>query len=394
MMKVAVVGANVAGSYFAHLLARPGIQVDLFDPRAPWHKPCGGGITRKAVAEFDLLTTAAGAESTTSFHLTAPSGTDVTITTEEPLYLLARIDLSRLLLGMAADHGAALHRERVRGLARDRHGRWSLITHAGEYSGYDYLVGADGAASTVRRSVDRPFAREDLILAVDYHLAATDLTPHVALKFLGGGMGYIWFFAGRSYGSLGIGAPAARARSEHLEKVLRRFVGEQYPMLNFAGVPRSQWVIPFHREGFHDRYRIQGPSWSLLGDAAGLADPMTGEGIYYALKSASLLAESLVQGRPEGYPAAVDSQIRPELNKAYGITRDYFSKRFLNLVIGFARRSPSLSAVLGEYLTGTASYRVARKKLQARSWAILWEAIRPRRGLGREVEEGVRKNAP
>jgi hypothetical protein len=82
------------------------------------------------------------------------------------------------------------------------------------------------------------------------------------------------------------------------------------------------------------------------------------------------------------------------LNKAYGITRDYFSKRFLNLVIGFARRSPSLSAVLGEYLTGTASYRVARKKLQARSWAILWEAIRPRRGLGREVEEGVRKNAP
>jgi flavin-dependent dehydrogenase len=394
-MKVAVVGANVAGSYCAQLLAGAGTQVDLFDPRAPWHKPCGGGITRKAIAEFDLLTTvAADAERVTAFDLTAPSGIHATITTEDPLYLLARVELSRLLLEMATDRGAALHRERVRGLRRERDGRWSVLTHAGEYSGYDHLVGADGAASIVRRSLDRPFAREDLILAVDYHLTATDLTPHVALKFLGDGMGYIWLFAGRRYASMGIGAPAASARSVPLERALRRFIGERYPTLDLAGVPRSQWVIPFHRDGFPERYRIQGPGWSLLGDAAGLADPMTGEGIYYALKSAELLAEALRLGHPEGYSAAVDSQIRPELSKAHGITRDYFSERYLNRVVRLARRSPSLSAVLGEYLTGAASYRVARRKLTARLWPILWETIRPRWGVGGAAKADAGANAP
>jgi flavin-dependent dehydrogenase len=328
------------------------------------------------VAEFDWLTTAsAGAESITSFHLTAPSGIQATIDSEEPLYLLARVEMSRRLLDMAVDRGAELRRERVRTLDRTDDGRWTVGSEAGAYVGYDYLVGADGATSMVRRAVDRPFARDDLILAVDYHLGETDLQPHVALKFLGGGMGYIWLFAARHYASLGIGAPAARFRGADLDEALRRFVAHRYPELDLDGVSPSRWVIPFHRDGFAERYRIQGPGWSLVGDAAGLADPMTGEGIHYALKSAELLAHALARGRPEEYPATVDHDIRPELRKAYRITGDYFSKRTLNLAIRLARRSPSLRSMLAEYLTGTASYRVARQKLKARSWAILREVV-------------------
>jgi flavin-dependent dehydrogenase len=377
-MKVAVVGANLAGSYFAHRLGRPDIQVDLFDPRVPWHKPCGGGITRKVVADFDLgAEVLASAEAVRSFRLIAPSGVAADIESSEPLYLLPRIELSRRLLDLALDTGARLHRKRVRKLERDREGRWSVDTDAGRHDGYDFLVGADGATSTVRRSLDRPFARDDLILAVDYHLTVPGLRPHVALEFLGDGMGYIWLFAARGYASLGIGAPAARARGSELDQTLHRFIARHYPGLALGGAGRSQWVIPFHRAGFQDRYRLQGDGWSLVGDAAGLADPMTGEGIYYALRSARLSAEALAQGRPASYASAVEQEIRPELSKAYGISHDYFNRRYLNWVVRVARHSPSLGAFLAEYLTGTASYRVARKKLSARRGAILWEVVRP-----------------
>ena len=375
-MKVGVVGASVAGAYFAHLAVRRGIEVHLFDPRVPWDKPCGGGLTGKAMTALAAVPTIArDAEAVTEFSLIAPSGGRAEFTTTDPLFLLPRFDLGEALVRAACDAGATLVSEKVRRVTRETNGSWSLHTGNDEYRGYDHLVGADGATSAVRRFVDRPFARDDLILALDYHIETPNLRPRVALQFLGEGMGYLWLFAGRRYASAGIGLPAGDAPSLAVHDALRAFLAAECPVA-VDGAHARRWVIPYHRKGFEGRYQVQGAGWSLLGDAAGLADPLTGEGIYYAARSAELLADGLAADRPEAYGAAVDDELRPELRKAFGIGQDYFRNRPLAMLIWGARHSPSVCAFLGDYLTGNATYQTARQRLKARRWAILGEVTR------------------
>jgi len=393
-MKVGVVGASIAGGYFAHLAARHGLDVDLFDPRAPWDKPCGGGITGKAMAALARFPgIASRAEEVTDFALVAPSGERAAFTTDAPLYMLPRIEMGGPLIQAATDAGATLVAEKVRRVERAKGGSWTLHTEGHTYRGYDYLVGADGAVSTVRRAVDRPFARNDLILALDYHLDEPDTQPRVTLEFLGGGMGYLWLFAARRYASAGIGLPAGSAENIALDASLRDFLAREWPAVGFDKTRVNRWVIPYHGEGFSTRYHLHGDGWSLLGDAAGLADPLTGEGIYYAVRSADLLADALAAGRPANYGAAVDRELRPELAKAFTIGRDYFHRRLLDVLMRVARRSPSLCAFLGEHLTGNGSYRTARARLKRRgrqivgevASSVLWGWMRREGGSGRRT---------
>jgi len=373
--RIAIVGASVAGSYFAYLMARNGAEVDLFDPRAPWSKPCGGGITAKAIDTFPLLAPLEEeADPVLRFRLIAPSGGTVEMESDRPLWLVPRLALNRFLLEQAVAAGARHRPERVTAVERDG-GGWRLESETGGEGGYTHLVGADGAVSMVRRSLDRPFARDALILALDHHLDGPGLDPHVAIAFLGRGMGYIWAFVGDRYASLGIGAPAATHRRAELEGALRRFLDLHYPGLVAAGAEAVRWVIPLHRRGLLDDYRIQGERWSLLGDAAGLADPLTGEGIYHAMRSARLLAEAFLLDQPESYTAAVRRTLVPELEKGYAIAQDYFRPTILNLLVAAARRSASLRDFLAAYLTGEESYRVARTLLRRRRSAIAREVI-------------------
>ncbi len=373
--RIAIVGASVAGSYFAYLMARNGVAVDLYDPRVPWSKPCGGGITVKAIDAFPVLAPLADkAEAVSRFHLIAPSGRIAEMESGRPLWLLPRLELNRFLLEQAVAAGARHRRERVTAVEHDG-GGWRLESETGGEGGYTHLVGADGAISMVRRSLDRPFARDALILALDYHLDTPRLEPHVAIAFLGRGMGYIWAFVGEQYASIGIGAPAATHRRKELETSLHEFLDCHYPGVVADGAEPVRWVIPLHRPGLLDQYRIQGDDWSLIGDAAGLADPLTGEGIYHAMRSARLLAEAFLLDRPESYEAAVRRTLVPELEKGYAIAQDYFRPRILNLLVGAAKRSPSLRNFLAAYLTGEESYQVARTLLRRRRGAIVRELM-------------------
>ncbi len=378
--KVAIVGAGVAGCYLAQMLARNGVAVDLVDPQAPWSKPCGGGITAKAVAAFPLLAPLAEeAEGITRFRLIAPSGREAELESRVPLWLLPRERLNAYLLEAAEACGARRERHRVVHVVRREDGRWLLEAEHAGLGPYDHVVGADGAVSTVRRALDRPFAREDLILALDHHLGATGVEPHVAVAFFGRGMGYLWAFFARDYASVGIGAPAHLHRRGELEAKLRRFLAARYPGLLEPKAQPVRWVIPYHRRGFLDRYRIQGEGWSLVGDAAGLADPLTGEGIYHALRSARLLAEAFLLDQPADYEAAVRRDLVPELEKGHAIARDYFRPWILELLVAAARRSRALRDFLAEYLTGAAPYREARTRLRRRRRRILKELLGLRR---------------
>ena len=75
--------------------------------------------------------------------------------------------------------------------------------------------------------------------------------------------------------------------------------------------------------------RCCGEGWALVGDAAGLVDPITGEGLYYALRSGDLLAQALAAGSPQDYPARVRADFSADLELATRIARRFYRGRFL-----------------------------------------------------------------
>jgi flavin-dependent dehydrogenase len=104
----------------------------------------------------------------------------------------------------------------------------------------------------------------------------------------------------------------------------------------------------------------------LVGDAAGLVDPITGEGIYYAFKSAQILAETIAS--PDQYQTRVDNEICRELARASRMYRRFYRGRFLGAdfkkrTVQFAQRSRTLKTILGNLISGNQSYVTLKRKL-------------------------------
>jgi flavin-dependent dehydrogenase len=132
--------------------------------------------------------------------------------------------------------------------------------------------------------------------------------------------------------------------------------------------------IPGLSPGMWSKRRACGDGWSLLGDAAGFADPVTGEGIYYALRSAELFAESYLSGAPLKYEARWREDFGKELERASQMRRRFYGNfwgaPFTERMIEFARGHRGIKRVLGELVAGEQGYMDLKKKL-ARS------ALRP-----------------
>ena len=102
--------------------------------------------------------------------------------------------------------------------------------------------------------------------------------------------------------------PGAAAIEKNLRETAERYAAR------IPGLADKTW----------DTRRACGEGWALLGDAAGFADPVTGEGIYYALRSAELFAETFVKGRPEEYEKRWREDFGGELRRASQMRRRFY----------------------------------------------------------------------
>jgi flavin-dependent dehydrogenase len=105
----------------------------------------------------------------------------------------------------------------------------------------------------------------------------------------------------------------------------------------------------------------------LLGDAAGFADPVTGEGIYYALRSAELFADSYLKGDPSRYEQLWRQDFGGELRRAAQMRRRFYGNfwgaPFTERMIEFARNHRGIKRVLGNLVAGEQGYIDLKKKL-------------------------------
>jgi menaquinone-9 beta-reductase len=382
---VAVVGAGPAGAWTAYVLASRGARVILADPSHPREKPCGGGVTGRALALVQpslALDRLPAVSIRTARFIDTATATTARVpldggTLTGALVVASRTEFDGLILAAATRAGAALVTSRVTNIEIE-HGGFRLDTANGKAQRVGWVIGADGANSVVRRRLARPFRRDQLSIATGFFARGIS-SDEIVLELVGDPPGYIWSFPRPDHLAIGI---CSAADAGVTAGALRARVAEWIRVTGIAsGAPLEpySWPIPSLSPRDFGTLEVAGHGWLLVGDAAGLVDPITREGIFFALQSGAFAAETLASGclRPERcYHDRVQAQIASDLARAARIKAGFFRPRFTRLLIDAVGKSPRVRAVMADLIAGRQSYRGLKWRLARTLEAgLLWRMM-------------------
>ena len=359
---IAVVGAGPAGAWCAARLAAAGARVALIDPSHPREKPCGGGLTARALALVGDPSDANNVPIRSARFASADREAGVDMAGDASgLRVFSRRVFDEMLVQRAVAEGATWLPERVVDVAADA-GGWRVGTRNGTLHA-GWLIGADGANSLVRKRVSQPFAREDLSIACGYYLHGTR-SSQIDIGFETTPAGYFWSFPRRDHLAVGVCAQADEASVATLMPLVDKWIGHFRLKAEEARFERYSWPIPSLRAETIGRERPAGRRWMLLGDAAGLVDPITREGIFFALQSGEFAAKSLAGGDPEGtYRARLHDEVYAELLLAARIRARFYRPAFIGLLISALQRIARIRDVMADLIAGVQPYRSLRGRL-------------------------------
>ncbi len=381
---IAIVGGGPAGALAAALLGSGGRDVLLFEEKLAWEKPCGGGLTHKALQQYPFLADAGESyrvgrnrvehNSVTQCELISPSGRRVRFHLRHPVAIFSRLALNGFLLERAGRTGARvnLRQERVTRIVRAGDGdHWQLLTPQREYRA-SYVILAAGARSSLRAQFLAPISPSDLMVTAGYFIPGR--RSLMQIQFLRGITGYIWVFPRADHVSAGIVGRMGETSTGELRRTLERWLEENGFALEGAGF--YSHILPSFRAQTFDELEVCGEGWAMIGDSAGLVDPITGEGLYYALRSAELCANALLAGRPDDYRATLDAEVLSELKLAAQVSQRFYSGQIfgesvLDRMVSLTAQSASIRDLMSDIFAGTQGY----SDLRARLYKILPSAL-------------------
>jgi geranylgeranyl reductase family protein len=374
---VAIIGAGPAGCRAAFRLARAGARVAILDGSHPREKPCGGGVTGRALdlvrGAIDPLAIEMVPIETAAFEHDARRVRLSLTGAAQPLVVASRRQFDGALLAAATGAGARHITARVTDLnARDD--GWVVATRGGAVSA-EWVLGADGPNSLVRRRVLRSFDRADLSIATGFFVRG-ETSREIAIAFEDGPAGYLWAFPRSDHLAVGICAQADESSSAALLATAARWL--QRHVAAPVQLERYSWPIPSLRIGTLEREQPAGPRWMLLGDAGGMVDPITREGIFFALLSGDAAAESLASGRDpaEQYSDRIRTSVHAELIRAARIKQRFFTPRFTTLMIRALETSPAIRRVMADLIAGRQTYHGLRRRLIATCEVrLMWDMV-------------------
>jgi flavin-dependent dehydrogenase len=251
-----------------------------------------------------------------------------------------------------------------------------LRTAEGGERRFDVVVGADGAGSVVRRCLLQPTPTDRLMMAAGWF--APGDAP-MLVRFIPGLQGYWWLFPRAGHVGVGICAPLGAVPTAQLMERLEREVGAAFPSLARGETRRYAHTIPSPSAEPRSLREVAGEGWALVGDAAALADPITGEGIYFALRSAELLAQTLLRsGSAAAYPDALLADCGAELLRAAELHGRFYAPGFTSRMLRYAARSRGIRRVMGELVLGEQGYRGLKRRLLRALPGFLLDSARAR----------------
>jgi len=345
---VLVVGAGPAGTATAIHLARSGASVLLADrARFPRDKACGGGVTGRALRQVPCDITPVVERVVDTFELRLHHRSSFRRTSAEPLIMMTqRRRLDAYLAEQAVAAGARFRDgARVEDIVIGEDGISATV--GGVNVTADILVGADGANGIVAKAagldagIVRGIALEGNVpwaLLDERRFAST-----AVIEFGAPAGGYGWLFPKADHANLGVGGWATEGPHlrDHLARLARAFSVDPDAITGLRG-----HRLPMRKVGASTP---ASPRVVLVGDAAGLVDPLSGDGMYEAFVSARLAAEAIVADGPESYPAALARTLDHHAGASWT------AKRALDrhpAVCFWAARSPGVFGVVAGLLKG------------------------------------------
>ncbi|MGA2814483.1 MAG: NAD(P)/FAD-dependent oxidoreductase [Candidatus Acidiferrum sp.] len=362
MAEIAIVGGGPSGAMCGEQLARAGHTVKILDEHLAWEKPCGGGLTHKAIKNFPfLLDNSYPKKLVRSVQLIASDEQRVTMRMTHPIVIYSRTVLNGMLLERAQDAGCCVERSHVIGV--DTSSDKPRYCVDGEWRKADYLVLAAGARNQLLPET-RPLQRDELEMTQGYFVPQT--AEAITIKFLPHFEGYIWSFPRQDHLSVGICGSMSAHTSAELRAHLGTFV--EHNKITTEGAKFYSHVLPSPREHTFSQRPVLGRNWAMIGDAAACVDPLTGEGLFYALRSGELLGRALSEGCPEKYPARVKAAFSAELELAARIVRRFYRGSFLGTSIStrmvqFMRKSPVFRQLVGDLFSGAQDYTSLKQRV-------------------------------
>jgi geranylgeranyl reductase family protein len=366
---VVIVGAGPAGAVLAYLLAKAGAEVLLLEKKVfPRYKPCGGGLTKRAldslpfevdeVIEERAHTVKAFIENECAFEIYA----------QQPVISMVMRDrFDHFLVKKALEAGVHFQE----GVAfQDLRGEVEALkveTSSGPVDAR-FVVGADGVNSRVSQALGLP-RPENLMNAIETEVYLGDPERfgeyrHSAHFCFGRiPQGYVWVFPKKDHLSIGV-----LSRSMTMKKLKRQL----FSYLDAGGFSPSMEVraLRFHLVpyGSGKKRPLAGEKGLVVGDATGYVDPITGEGISYAIRGALVASRILQEAMKDGYRKLEDyTRVLGE-----DIAKDLACARtFAGILYGFSNLSSRIIKAHGsrlaklhmEVVSGRMTYRELYRKL-------------------------------
>ena len=308
---VAVIGAGPAGLAAASAAAAAGARTIVLErAEHPRYKTCGGGLIGASRAAAGGLIDVPARDEIRSATVTLRGGQEYTRSHHEPLLaMVVREEFDAALLKRAEENGAHV-RQRVQVRAVEQaDGRATARLGDGTEVTAQVIIGADGSSGVTARHVGATFDQVDLGLELEIAVpdqVASEWQGRVLLDWGKIPASYGWVFPKGD--RLTVGVIASRGQGEATKAYLREFVGR----LGLAGFEAVQDSGHLTRCRCDDSPLRKGQV-IVAGDAAGLLDPWTREGISFALRSGTLAGEYAAKGDLNGYVVAVNATLARDM---------------------------------------------------------------------------------
>jgi geranylgeranyl reductase family protein len=346
---VAVIGAGPAGSTAAYRLASAGAHVLLVDKaRFPRDKPCGGGVTLRAARLLPFSIEPVVEDALDRLQLSLRYRWAFRRKARTPLaYMTQRRRLDHFLLQKAREAGAEVREE--------------TTVDARELDAA-FVIGADGCNGTSAKELG--LGREivhGVALEANYPYDARFAhTMVLDLAVIEGGYG--WIFPKGDHLNLGVGGN--ESEGPKLRGELRRLC-EQHGVDPDAATEMRGYRLPMRTPAT----RLVRDNAAVIGDAAGLVDPFSGDGMFEAFLSAQLVSEAILAGDLASYADAVARRITPVTNAGWGAKLAF--ERFPRAAYLAARLPPSFRA-LERLLTGEIAIPGDARGLERRALRLIY----------------------
>ncbi len=371
-------GGGPAGALAGALLAAGGKKVLLFDEKLAWEKPCGGGITYKALQRYPFLGAAHSEyKAVEQCELISPSGQRARFPLRYPVAIFSRFVLNEIMLEKARSAGAELRKERVTRISGAA-GEWLVSTPQGECRA-SYVVLAAGARNPFRGQFAKPIPADDLMVTAGYFIPGR--CSLMQIQFLKGISGYIWIFPRADHVSAGIVGKMGETSTAALRRMLEQWLASTasawrvrvfIPTFFLPFAPgRSRRSKSAAKAG---RSSATAPAWWIRSRARVCTMPCARR---------SFARAPFWREKPAQYGAQLEEEILPELKLAARVSQRFYSgqvfgESVLERMVALTRRSATCRELMCDLFAGIQGYRDLRSRLYRSLPAMMAEVLASR----------------